>query len=1250
MPIRVRQPRNSSGTPRLLGGGVLKSLWDCKGPSELLNSMATDYDVRHQSRADELESQAGETERINRAAAGRLRRIAETHRRINGSARQFARVDGFEALALWYQSEPMSVHPMMTPFLNAFAGDPENGSAAPGIARGLELLERAQTALALRPSGSEPSDIMSLYDREPVLSDPEFHSLLASIASRFQASGLTDQAARLRKQTESVRAMANLWADVRRAKGAKKGTRIAIRVPPGEAESWFLALPRRFSDLSRDVRKGTVPFVVGVRKFDAAAGADAPYLRNAFFEHVLAGERPELAREVLRAYCRSAQNTPPGPVYGRRHATDVLHYAMAVLEHWRELPDARMQLKGAVDMVSEALLGFSHADGPRLARDLVFTRGRLLENLGEWDAVCLAQAEADYEQGLDLKGAEYECSARGRAFGDLANTVSRTRSRSDKAIDGLFEDALGCLPSDSSHYERAVVLMNYAVFLNERNDLEPALCQERALGHIDDAIAVLQGGHSAKLGRTQVAQACAHLTRGNIIRSRFYGDARRRLEASLDSYEEALRCLGDRECPPRGAVLLNKAHAYASLAGMAKDPGYLARAKLAADEAVTLLSDSPTHHGEGLVARAQILARIGGASELRDALDDATQGLLLLESTGRPLRVANASRTLGMVLLDACDYASSAAAFERAAKLYVDKSADVDAIVVLLKAADARMRGFKADGDTGVLQICVRDLECAGDIVERLWERSHSLEWRWEVSFLADEVYSDLAFCRAKQGARGDDVLALATKAKPRELASALEAVAERAMQGAGNPGRAEFLESLHSRVFAAERLRFDAQRGADHLASIAAVATAVDETLDEIEETRELAGVGGNKRSVDQALRLALELVAERPHVAIVDVTVSRWGTVLTVVSHGSVQVACSDMSRPELYDRMLGRVGGSWSESYSVAFEPGPFKVERRQAWAESTRRLLEFVGEGLSAPLLRLGSVADRDVILIPGVLAGMPIHAATTVAQAPACLLDAVRSVSYTPSLSALRGPPSALKVRRPQNAVVVLSDVGIGRARLDAAPQEVAGICGRLAWGNCGVKLLAVAGKHRGRAVFASAGQTLDGAINVLEAVPSPDAVLDLIPGSDLFVYSGHSSARSGLLLQDEQGAEVFLGFERLAGNRALGAEAMVHLSSCESAREEPGLTADGVSVGAAMLRAGASVVAGTAWNVMDLVAQRFSECFYTYLLDGTRSVAEAHTEAVRLVRSDLANGRLRAPTGFDRADAVLWAPFVLSTV
>ncbi|UQA61840.1 CHAT domain-containing protein [Polyangium aurulentum] len=1242
---------------------VVALLDDTEGPIGALAVMVAEREARDRGLSHELETAAAQ-ESDNPAHAGRLMEMAEFVRTVHSLADAFTSVHDLPTLVAWFAR---SRHTFLSGFAalhRRLAGDAsEAGDSARAQAFRRGLVAHVQLRRLLRRIArihSLNEDAANEYlERNPNLCDQSLHHWL-ELAAQAVRSHRSEQAASYRFAREHLmlkcrrrafitsisNAAQNAQQDSARDSGNERTT-LAVPLSPFWAENWHL-LDMELNDtiipIVDHIATGTISFHDAISQV-AREALPSPvdvdrriHVMSIFAEQSLRTAGASVAPEVLSLYRSLIELRTAEP---RFHATLVLHYATAMLLHFRALESPRTSLEEAVACIGRALAPLDSSRSPRLVRDLLFSRGRINENIGQWKPDAFSAAAEDLREGLAIAGVGHEREARGRALGDLANVLRRIRldEATDAGICATYDEALTFLPAGDSTTSRAIVLNNYAGYLQERHFGDAARNRERALELINEAIELL-----ANLPRRnwldaheRGALASAYMTRGNIIRSRSFGKQSELLGAAIASYQEGLRVVGSASAAVSFLLGMNLASAYVERYRTSRNQAALQHADLALAEAESLLTDHPRLQSLAGLRRSTLELEMNEESETLDnAITTARAAAAMLAKFGEPVERANALMVLGELHWrrsargDRADFAHAASIANDAYRRYLDMDDLERAILAARMEAGIAVQLHASSGERVRLVEAAEALGRAASLVEQLWLRFDASDWRTYVSIRFGSVHADRQWCQAALGEPAELLWESSGRAKSRELLGQISALS-RIAHGISSVEKADRLGHLREDARRAEARVMDASAGVAPLSSVwEALQVSASERERIIDRMRLLgwrdeAPVGG---ALIERLSAAQQA---HPDTVIMDFTTSRWGTtVLLRLADGRDHTVSVPLTMDRLHALLWGDDG--WCVRYDAYRNASEIEApDERKAFGLATTRLLEVLSTELLTPLLSglLSEIAGKRLVLVPGPLAGLPLHA---VKVGDTCLIETVGGLAYAPTAAALS--PASYRWSRPARVLCILAEPA-DVPSLTRAPLEVAEVARRFAALGAAVSVLASVGQTSGSLVFASRGIELPPSVCVEDVRPTPEMVKQRISSFDLVFYSGHGIS-SGLVLVNEQGTKANFTSADLLTTPELRNAPLVQLSACETAYEDYAGALEMFSFVTGLLRHGAGFVTAGMWLVLESWSHDFTTVFQSRLIAGVDPASAVRDAILALKRRSDAE---------DGLGAIDWAPF-----
>ena len=1266
-------PSNSS--PRQT---VLQKLWNSTGQDDVWNLMARESAARAADISPELLREADDCRQVNPNLAERLEAIGEEVARVNTSVDRFAAITGMADLLELNKSYEFSWLGKFNRILGGYWADALRSGdqqRIQGLRNGMKVLQSVYIAIheAQKPEGKGRETWTRTLQSNPLLCDPHLHEFLdrrAHFAAKHNhpsAEGFAQLADYLRLCCKTVQAITKLEEHRAGTDGGDGFVEFRLPLKPEQAELWF-AISKNFiataSDLAKKVNEGTVPIQNAIttiiqfpegKKFARQDKEDkksrATFFSSAFLEHLLLVASPGTRLDALNLY-RDLVATGHWSSQESR-ATFVLRYAKAVLVHWRYFPDPSIRLHEAIDLIDETLPFVDVTKSPRLTRDLWFVHARILENIGIWEPEVYEAAAVSYQRGLDVPNIAFELEARGMALTDYANTLSRLHPADeeahDKKITATFREALTILKTEKRILGGTLALNSYAIYLNERRFGERVENQERALALAQEAIDLIEGDRenfdesNDYLRRTI---AGPYLTKSNVILQREVGDDYSAHKAGIDALHSAWDKLGkSQDDQLRGIIKLNLGHAYIALYAMTGDTSGARDAMYAYHEAEGLLHAYPLEYSQAILGTAMLVSEVPECCSpegIQESLVSGEKALALLEKTNVPTALARAWACLAELRLLRKNVGDDEAAIEYLSlardKFFAAGSIE-NAITAAQRIAAVQMQIFYKTTSLDAVRAAKDVLLTATKWVDKLWEQIDSVGWHYLISDRYSDVYADIAWCQSVLGDPLEEMVFMAARAKGREF---LAHSRELQFGAEASEKLGEYADQLRVDSRLAESKRWQASRKAKPDIALDEVMRDSREEMRRAELRRRLLFPRPAEAESVSALAAVEAFLLTHPKSIILDITLSRWGTVALlfggkdasgIEDHQviTLPLKVSDMMRP-VWD---------WLSNYRKYLgSKGPDREDARAAWADATDRLLELVGPDVMQPCLASlsDSALDFSLIVAAGRLAGLPLHAARLADGR--FVAESVGTVEYIPNLSVLS--PKQEKWEHPKTALCVVSDPG---ADLASAAPECDAVAKTLMQSGTKVSVLAIVGRDSGGSAFKRRGVVVAPETEILGELPTPARVADLMSDKEHFFYSGHGTragGQSALVLVGEDGNEKLFSEDEILSMPALRHRPLIVLSACETARGEQG-SSELFDVASCFLRIGARYVIGSLWVVVGDCATAFTASFYE-ALKKKAFPNEAFGLAVRELRSHRATRTTASKVPLDHP--IYWAPFL----
>lgn len=1268
---------SSNITPRQ---AVLQKIWGSRGYDDLWELMGQESAARAADIGPELLREADACRQLNPDLASRLEQMGHAVSQVHMCVDQFAAVTNMAELLNVHKSYEFTWTGKFNLIVGGFWSDAlriGDQLRIRGLRRGMKLLRDVYVAVheTTEPKGKGEDSWIKKLQSSPLLCDPSFHefldrrALFAGKHNHPSAEGFAEMAKYLRFCCKMATALTKMKE--RMAAGGDGDEYVEIKLPlkPEQADLWFAISEEFFkaaSELAKQINERSLALhdaVNAIVQFEFPESEDylrqekentqttATFLTSAFLEHLLLVGSAQSRVDALQHY-RDLLTTGHWSSE-EAHATLVLRYAKAVLNHWRYLPDPQNRLHEVVDLIAKTLPLVDPAESPRLARDLWIVRARLLENIGIWKPEAYEDAANAYQRGLDVPNIAFELEARGMALTDYANTLSRLHREDEAALDNkiiaTFEEALAAFRTEKRILGGTLARNSYAVYLNERHFGDRMGNQERALALAQEAIDLIESDpeeydpDNDYLHRTI---AGPYLTKSNVILQREVGDDLSAHKAAIDALYSAWDKLGKAQDDQlRGIIRLDLGHAHIALYGMTGDEAEARNAMYAYHEAEGLLQPYPLEYSQAVLGTAMLVSEVPEYSSpeaIEESLASGEKALALIEQTNDGGALARAWACLAELHL-----LRGRADDEEAAIDYLSRSSDKffatgsteNAISAARRISTVHMKIFKKTDSLDAVRAAKDALLTAAGWVDDLWIQIDSVDWHYLISDRYSEIYADISWCQTILQEPLRDLLSMVARAKGREFV----AHAQELKLGTDSSEKlSEYADQLRVDSRLAERKRWQASRKAKPDISLDEVMRISRDEMRHVELARRLLFPRPLIENDVDVLDTVEDFLQTHPKTIILDITMSRWGTV--AVLFGGKETPWAEGSKVvtlELKTSRMMRPVHEWLLNYFLYLRtPVQDREEPRKEWAAATDRLLELLGPELMQPCmgdLRDGAL-EFTLVIAAGRLAGLPLHASRL--KDGRFVAESLSAVEYIPNLSVLS--PGQEKWDFPRAALCVVSDPF---EDLPSAATECKSVAESLAQGGAEVTVVARTGSASGGTAFARRGVTVSSNVDVLDASPTPRRVAELMAEKDHFFYSGHgtrSGGQSGLVFVSDEGVATLLSEDEILSMAALRERPLIVLSACETAGGEQG-SSEMFDVASCFLRIGARYVIGSLWVVRGDCATVFTASFYKQMGAGMFP-NRAYGEATRDLRKYLAS---RATTsGVPLDHPIHWAPFV----
>ncbi|MCA9648957.1 MAG: CHAT domain-containing protein [Myxococcales bacterium] len=1162
---------------------VIAALWEAQGHDELLELLASTPRARDHELIHAVHEQSLDCRRSAPDFAAHLERVAGWLAEIHAGLRAAEPIASLRELLQWQVDAPWRLSAAMERLLAARAAStdpakwPWEIGRLPALRAELDHLLLGARRMHEVPAASWTRRL----EEEPRLQWPELASWLSLRV------GLGDPAAAgLEAVHRQVVALQRLRSPERGddPEGRRRREVMAL----GElVELWYRldpVLDRTCEALEVEVVAGQRPLTEALRA--VAAGAAEPVRnlhRRAYLLYHLLDQGSPSVRNAALGGLAGLVASPEAQQLGRiQRAILVQRWAVAVVLHWHVLDEPTVVLPAVLQAVNRCLPGVVDGSSPRIARDLMITRARVLRAWAGWRDDRLEEAVRAYELALGELEAQPDPMVHGRTRAELAGLLRSRRSsdprEQDRRIRRLYDDALGELLD--SVVLRARVLADYSVYLAR------PLCGpsdedgEQAVVLAQRAVELLSGLPGAvqehPLLRTELAVTLSIL--GNVWLESGRGELRARHEAAAEAYRDGLARVGETNELVAGLLHLDLALvALASTWQRRRERLALARREL--ELAEPRLRPLPVAHGRAVAERAMLAVRAEPEDERvrKEAIREVEAALSRLPVGSDPAVRARVQRQLGDLFLgrDGPDDPQRAAEQLAAARsAFIEGGAARLAVEVARDYAESQIRLHADEGDPAALTRGEAVLEQAALLAERRWASRRASEPTAKLEAMLDGVYGDLAWLRAKLGRPVEVVLHAACRAKrfrPSPSLRDLETRAERSSML-----RPVHLDSLARRVPPPSR------------------------------EARGSAGLGPTPVEIRARCEA---FVAANPRALGLDITLTRWGTVVSAVSEQGLAYVTLPLTRETVRRWVWGDDGSPGWRRGQLAVEEargGARAPELERAWEDANDRLAADIGRRLLDPALAsLGCSLDgRRVLLAAGRVAGLPLAAARVGAKA---LVERVEGLALVPSLTAL--PRRSIVAHKPRRALCVLVEEQLDAAAA-IATEELRDVVRLLASAGAEVEILARLGNSLPEGLLAPLQAKTRERLRLGDSAPSMEAVLARVDAVDHFYCAGHGGG-SGLALVEAAGAAP-VDPEAIAAGPRWRSGSSVLLgggSRREVERSEPWPVVE------ALRAAGVGFVVTSTGPVPDAFAHAFCRSFYLYWALG-RGIPEACVAAL----------------------------------
>ena len=962
-----------------------------------------------------------------------------------------------------------------------------------------ERTSRLTEALGVRRYAEQMCGLLGSLFRQPDLLD----SLLAdgSEYSPLLESGFRAwlaERARLASRVDEDATASNSWCALElleygawvasRAAVAQPSSAVSFPSPPTLSDRWWiehgafkllqqlvervrggdLAWPDAQAEMVRALRNA--PSLPDPR---ATSRSDALFARCVFAQGLVQtfdARWVKVGLEVFRETLAASGN-----IDRARRLTVALRYLHALLPNWLLSEDPRRELETAVTISDSALLEINEDANPRMFRDFLYVRARSRRELSKWDFALLPLAIKDFEQALSIRHVSFEREARARGLCDYASALRMlypNESRCEERAEDLYREAVSLLHGGQLGVTRALVLLNLATLLNERRCGATWQHQERALEAIQRAFDSLDGRPEDKLGaHERQLRAALFLARGNIIRSRAFGDESSLKEEALSSYHSGLNSLDDGDGTELRGLLR---HALGVLhSDFASSRSDLEIGVRNLDAAVADFSDNPIPRARALVARAPIQSLLQRQSEAHADIRAARAAFL---AQGDIHGSATALFARGEILathLDSGARKSAAESFLNAGAAFANAHDPARASGSLELGADILVELSSASHNQAFLGRSRKALLDAIALTEGLWGASFGIGPRLAIAEDLHRLWASLTWVLSQEDAEDSDATWCASlNAKAREI---LVARAEAQLDQPRSSGTAEPDELRRVVRLYDEALLKRAERVGPG-ENLLRESEELESASAEIE-----ALVGSEARAWDEQRAAALanetsNWSGRNPQTVLCDFTVSEHGTVCFLWG-SKVRVSDRVRTLPLRAENVR-----SWMNRWRAAYSD---RASNEDQWEQATGALLAELGREIWTQLRDVLRDVEA-VVVIPGLLSGLPVHSAMLATDGMASV-----GVVYSPHPSLALG--STVPIIAPlASAICVLSDPELVPTRqLRAARTEVAAVSRSLAEAGIDTLVVASVGVLAGTEVFKADGLALHPNVRCELGRPTP---------------------------------------------------------------------------------------------------------------------------------------------------------------
>lgn len=1249
---------------------VLRLLWEATNAFDVMEIFVKHPAARDPSLIEELRK---ESNNAAEALAKHLLARAEDLDGIRNLILEFLKVDNLDKLVNWHSITKYTFTRNLRLCMEAFFDDKSDASTA---------LEKTQYRIALSVSKELEKLLMSLqtymtskqhndkfFEQNPLLCSSAIDRWL-ELRSKVDNED-TANVKRVREFLVIMCKMEKNFAEIRKRK-PKKNSDEKVNIPrPSrwfESEHWYLLHPPLNDQIDEVINQNLTtrpPELVDVIEKAVLDFADKEFhvkdqdfLLAYTYCYLLSCGASEIFSSVFPRYECLIDKIKTSALPNDHKATAILRYGMAVLRtKIFGLPEKATLIK-LTNLMNLATEMSDSTKSPKLVRDLHFTKARANELLYK-----SSEAVEDYRKGLRILGAEHELEPRAMALNDLANTLSKLPQMDEKRdieITALYDEGISILKNTASPDLSAKLLLNAAIYQSERTFNDMAINAERAISYIlqareitskmlkqfDEEESEIDLVNRDVLTKTRILHGTICMTYGNLLKSREYGSLDQSNGPSFSTivedqsplvqisklYEEGLSAVKDIPCELQGFLQFNLGNLYVDLYEITNQDNYLQRAMYAYDAADSLFTDE-RYKFRVIVQRANIelLATDSTLGQISDSVTNIQSILPGLTELSIPSDVARAQHICGLLYKkrfslsgELHDLDSSVSFFTKALNIYKTESNPEAALTISRRLTGCLMaRFFKTHNKSDLLET-EKILKSATQLIDFLWNLSNSIEWHRTIAMQYGDLFADLAWCQFRLE-RNVSVLRLAScQAKARELFQTVSALPQN--NPLASSERRLFLEQLRKQARSEERTRWELQEKASSEGSIIAEIEKISARMEKNSKLHSLISPPELPLSMAAIESQLAMFYSHSENTIIIDYTISRWGGfAITRLADGEFTSIAIDLNSIQLQNLLL-KEGSGWLWMYYHYRDAVTLNLpinqyeERLQKWEEKQEEIIHLLSEKAVRPLA--SAIAQQlpgsTLIICPGSLVGLPLHAAAIAESNGQPLFRLVQGFAYALSTALL--PQNKPNIACITQVLCILADPGETDEKvLKTSQREIVEISSLYAQQGRSVSLIASVRQLFGKSALARHLNDLHPAVRIIEERATPEWLAKNIEKFDMIFYSGHGIS-SGLVLSDDTGKSKIFSIEDALTMPALSRAPIVHLSACETAHENASVSGEVFSFASWLLRAGSKAVIASSWDAIDRWSTMFSIEFHQ-ALQVTNSLTASYQQAVCKVSS-----------------------------